>query len=311
MNVRVRPIAAVLALVVAATLLAGCGPHGISGDYLAKDDGSVSLLQITQSGDHDLRGSIAVTGYNRDYSLDRGLFTFTGAVQDGQIAIAARGGPGNLTGVVDGNSIKLETQASLLSAAQSVTFVRSSEAAYKSAVATMQVDAPKRAAEAVAKRKQAAADSAADMDIWQQANDLSMWAGQNQAYPINNDLAAEAQDIKNAKDYADRGYPWGKPHNMTVDDYFRGEFQKHQDKLAQDILKLEQDMQTWNGKISSGPCSKQPSRYEHCKTEFDAEAKYKLAARKLTDTITGAETTSTAQARELLAVIQSHSTETH
>lgn len=123
-------------------VLIGCGHHGISGEYLSQNAGEVILLQVTQSGDHDLKGSLISTEYDRSGKLRHDSAAFTGSIDHNQFALNfGMGGP---SGIIEGDTITLTTPATLFAPSQKLVLKRASQDAYDRAVKKMHQGAPKR-----------------------------------------------------------------------------------------------------------------------------------------------------------------------
>jgi hypothetical protein len=77
----------IMAWIATAVLTAGCSAHGASGTYIARGQGFVEMLQITQAQDGQLLGSLASTALNPDGSITQGAANIAG-VADGHAVMS-------------------------------------------------------------------------------------------------------------------------------------------------------------------------------------------------------------------------------
>src|SRR5713226_7460438 len=92
-----------IAMVVLAT---GCSAHGISGTYIARAQGQVDMLQITQGQDGQLLGTLITTAIKPDGSIGQTILNVSGVADQRNLTLIAKSqiplSPAiNLSGVID------------------------------------------------------------------------------------------------------------------------------------------------------------------------------------------------------------------
>jgi hypothetical protein len=80
----------VAACVVAAVITTDCSAHGASGTYIARGQGFVEMLQITQSQDGQLLGSMASTMLKHNGSLTQNSTNISGVVDGHALTLVAK-----------------------------------------------------------------------------------------------------------------------------------------------------------------------------------------------------------------------------
>lgn len=271
---QIKRLFLVFMLTATALAMAGCGSNGISGEYLNQDADGVILLQVTQSGDHDLRGSMIATEYSRSGELVHDSATFTGSVNDRQLALIVNGGPES--GIVEGDTITLTSPASIFAPAEKTVFKRASHAEYDQAVKDMQQEAPKRKTAMEQKQHEAAEAQAISM----QAQELALWVssherGDDLTNPIGqargslqiaqNDLAAALRSAPGSFE-AKRQYA----NTLVVGKWVAGNISQ----LNAEIASLQKQIREWDSKIAHSPCRTTNGSSGHCADEVKAERKY-------------------------------------
>lgn len=96
-------------------LVSGCHSASVSGSYIASSPTTVDLLQLTESKDGQLLGSLSEFGYKADGSLNRFSLGLTGTTDGHSITIVAKPnglsiGSMTISGTADGGTIALTTQ---------------------------------------------------------------------------------------------------------------------------------------------------------------------------------------------------------
>lgn len=287
--------------------LAGCGSHGISGEYLRETPKEVDLLQITQKGAHDVHGSVIETDYTNNYQVEQSSTAFTGSVNDKQLALNM--GLGGISGEVNGDTIALTEPGFLFSAPTKMVFKRSSQSAYDRIAARMKAQASKLAAAATAKEKQRAAQFAENETISTQASNLSYFLVRDNgpASAVNDDLAREQSIVKAARSYVSGGFyfiPENIPSAAAAKSYYRSAFAKDQAQLTVDVSKLQTELSGWDAKVAASLCNQHADEYSNCKAELDAAAKYKLTSEQAKADATKAESESKQLAITLASVLK-------
>ena len=125
-----RRIACTAALV---GLLAGCS-HTVSGAYVAHGTGFVEMLQLTQSPNGAILGTLSHTQIKPNGTLDRNTFNITGAADGSSITLVAHipiplVPNANMSGTVSGHGITLN-----LPTGSAETFTASTAEDYQAAV---------------------------------------------------------------------------------------------------------------------------------------------------------------------------------
>ena len=80
----------IMAWIATAVFATGCSAHGASGTYIARGQGFVEMLQITQAQDGQLLGSLASTALNPDGSLTQGATNIAGVADGHAITLVAK-----------------------------------------------------------------------------------------------------------------------------------------------------------------------------------------------------------------------------
>jgi len=112
-----RAVVALSFVLTLPALLSGCiaANPSVSGSYIASGSTTVDLLQLTESKDGQLLGSLSEFGYKADGSINRFSLSVTGTTDGHSITIVARPnglpiGSMNISGTIDGSTIMLTTE---------------------------------------------------------------------------------------------------------------------------------------------------------------------------------------------------------
>jgi hypothetical protein len=120
-------------------LLAGCS-HSISGAYVSRGQQFSELLQITQSPDGQLLGTLSHTAVKPDGSLERFTLNINGTTDGHAITLVGKANelfaiPTNMSGTIDGDDISLVQPGGI------EHFIKADVSAYQNAVQALDAQA--------------------------------------------------------------------------------------------------------------------------------------------------------------------------
>lgn len=98
--------------VILTILLSGCTPHSISGTYVARGQQFVDLLQITQSPNGQLLGSLNRVSINSDGAIEQVTVNISGTTDGHSLTLVGKAAELlsisiNVSGTINGNSITI------------------------------------------------------------------------------------------------------------------------------------------------------------------------------------------------------------
>lgn len=133
-----------LAWLIAAIALSACSPANVSGSYVAVGEHDAALLQITQTPDQRLTGTLQGISLQPDGTLDRKVVNLTGAV-DGEsitVTLASNGldalfGTRNASGKVTGDTVDLLMPAGGNAAPTHLVVKKQDAASFESAASNL------------------------------------------------------------------------------------------------------------------------------------------------------------------------------
>jgi hypothetical protein len=276
-------------------LVAGCS-HSISGAYVARGQQFVELLQITQSPDGQLLGTLNHTAVNPDGGIARFTLNINGATDGHAITLVGKANepfsvPTSMSGTVNGDDISLMQPGG-------------PERFTKGDASTYQKDIQDLAAQAVAIRQrnadrlhqqQMAAQEAAQEEALQQrvtnenqyaatlANTLNQYAAKVQAHHDLNAfheahstiLAAAQHDLE-----IERGYPHGSVPAGQVDvriNQLGVQLTQFDIPYSQHMDLGRVHLHEFDAAIGKSPCYTTHDALSNCPQEHEAEVVYQHA----------------------------------
>ena len=283
----------------ALALLVGCA-QSVSGDYVAQGAQFVELLQITQSQDGQLLGTLHHTAVNPDGSTEQFALNVSGTTDGHSITLIGKASepfaiPSNMSGTVDTGGI------TLMQAGGAERFIKSSADVYQAdvsqlgiaAAATQQRNAQQQQQQQ--QQQQVAAQEQARANAQQQhieqenqyagdlADKLTAYAAMVQQHhdltPFHAGhtkiLAAARHDLD-----VEGTYPKGSVQRGQVDvriNQLDGQLTQFDIPWGQNVDRGRMHLQEFDDAIAKSPCHTTQDTLSNCAREQEAEATYSSA----------------------------------
>jgi hypothetical protein len=273
-------------------LVAGCS-HSISGAYVAHGQQFSELLQITQSPDGQLLGTLNHTAVKSDGSLERLTLNISGTTDGHAITLVGKGNepfaiPANMSGTVDDGGIPLMQPGGI-------------ELFTKASVTAYQNDVQKLNAQAVAiqqrnadreRQQQLAAQEKAREEAQQQhvalqdqyagtlADNLNRYVAMIQAHHDLNPFHETHAKILGAARHdleIERGYPRGSVQAAQVDvriNQLGVQLTQFDIPYNQGLDRGRMHLQEFDAAIAKSPCHASQDALSNCSRERDSEVAY-------------------------------------
>jgi outer membrane murein-binding lipoprotein Lpp len=273
-------------------LLAGCS-HSISGVYVARGQQFSELLQITQSPDGQLLGTLNHTAVKSDGSLERFTLNISGTTDGHAVTLVGKANepfaiPTNMSGTVDAGGISLMQPIGI------ERFTNASVPAYQSdvqALAAQSVAIHQRNADRQ-RQQQLAAQETAREEAQQQyvanedqyagklADNLNRYVAMIQAHHDLNPFDETHAKILGAARHdleIERGYPHGSVQAAQVDvriNQLGVQLTQFDIPYNQGLDRGQRHLQEFDAAIAKSPCHTSQDALSNCSLERDSEAAY-------------------------------------
>ncbi|MGF6409573.1 hypothetical protein [Paraburkholderia sp. MM5482-R1] len=290
----------------ALALVAGCS-HSISGAYVARGQQFVELLQITQSPDGQLLGTLNHTAVKSDGSLERFTLNINGTTDGHAITLIGKANepfsiPTNMSGTIDGENISIMQPDGI------ERFTKGNVSAYQNdiqSLGTQAVAIRQRNADRLRQQQVAAQETAReealqhrvtneDQYVATLADALNRYAAKVQEHhdlsPFHTAhlkiLAAAQHDLE-----IERGYSRGSVPAAQVDTRINQlgvQLTQFDISYGQNVDLGRMHLQEFDAAIAKSPCHISHDALSNCSREQEAEAAYqdaKVIVQRETDDI--------------------------
>lgn len=257
-------------------LCTGCSAHGMSGAYIARAQGEVEMLQLTQGQDGQLLGTLSATAIKPDGSIRQTILNVSGVADEHNLTLTAKSqiplSPAiNMSGTIDRDVITITIPTG------QERLIASNPDNYQAAVQQLQA----RGAQ-IQQQKHLADEDTAVADLNKR---LTEYAAKVQAPKADQNLSQFHAVHAKALDQAQRQWAAEQKHP-------RGSFQagKLQFAVSQTTFNLGLYDNDWNVSVSQGnehlqqfdvaiarsPCHQNPT-LQHCTEQPAAIQAYEAA----------------------------------
>jgi hypothetical protein len=272
--------------------IAGCS-HSISGAYVARGQQFVELLQITQSPDGQLLGTLNHTAVKPDGDIERFTLNINGATDGHAITLVGKANepfatPTNMSGTVDGNGISLMQPGGV------EHFTKGDVGAYQygsHVLAAQAVAIRQRNADRLRQQQVAAQERARDEALQRRIADENQYAAAladalnryatkiqthhdlNAFHEAHSKILASAQhDLE-----IERGYSSGSVPAAQVDTRINQlgvQLTQFDIPYSQTVDLGRMHLQEFDAVIAKSPCYTSRDTLSNCSSEHDAEVAY-------------------------------------
>lgn len=269
----------------AAFALTGCGQRSVSGFYIASGPSTVDLLQLTESKDGQLLGSLSEFGYKADGSLSQFSLSVTGTTDGHSITIVAKPnglpfGSMNISGTFDSNTIALITDGGtqIFTVADAVDFQSQVDKLTQKATAIRIAKARQQEQEQTASRLLSESTSVEAL-----ASKLKAYAAQVEAkHDLSPFHAVHAKLLSAAR------HDLEIQKTLPKDSYAAGQADFRINQLAFQLIQVDfswsnaadqgrEHLQQLDQAIAGSPCHTSGDELPACVEEHEAEAAYAKA----------------------------------
>lgn len=276
-------------------LLAGCS-HPISGTYVANGPQFSELLQITQSSDGQLLGTISHTAIKSDGSLEQFTLNISGVTDGHAITLVAKANepfatPTNMSGAVNGGGISLTQPGGIerFNKASVADYQNNVRALNTQAVATQQRNAENQREQQLAAQERAREEAQQqhianeNQEAGMLADKLDQYSAMIQAHHDLTSFHNTHSKILSAAEHdleIEREYPRGSVPASQVDVriyQLDGKLTQFDIPYGQSLDRGRMHLQEFDSAIANSSCHVSPDALSNCAREHDAEATYRNA----------------------------------